>query len=215
MKKQKKEVVGFNFQIIPLQNARAMSAAGGGKFAALKEELLARIPELKENESFAFGLPGGKKLEDKEIQSVRMSVNTTLSQMGLPWKIGYNEERKIFYGDYLPSGVHAKVKRPYIKQSTEPTAGPANIRPMAVENFVQLAKKLHPEINLAIHRGPYALARYRSAVCQVGVNMLTIRPEDLAPLVGISASGVYFNAMKGKHTHYVDELKKALEENNQ
>lgn len=212
----KKETVGFNFQVIQMQEARSMLAAGWGLYSELKEELLARIPQLQEGQSFVFGMPNGKKLDKGEISSIRASVNKTFIQAGVPWKIGYSVKRNLFIGDYVPGNQIAnKAKSAYKKPQMIASPGIA-LPKDRIDQFVAFAKGLHPEIDLTQRKGgSRGTALFRSAICQVGVNFLGIKAKYLAPFVGISIEGVTYNAKHRNFNKYVRELENAVKENRQ
>jgi len=61
-----KSVVGFHFQEIPLEEAKAVALAGNGNYSELKEALLEKLPQLAPDRAFAFGLPNGKEMPDTQ-----------------------------------------------------------------------------------------------------------------------------------------------------
>lgn len=95
MKNKPQEVIGFDFQIIPLQQAQAMAMAGDGNYAELKAKLLEELPNLKPDESFAFGLPKGE-VDEKQRRTICTTLNSTLKKAKLPWRFTYSGVKRLF-----------------------------------------------------------------------------------------------------------------------
>ena len=91
-----KTVTGFNFQTIPLEEARSAVLAGSGKYSELKEILINKLPTLAPNEAFTFGLPNGAALSDLDRKGISMALASTLRKAGIDWKITYSESKKVF-----------------------------------------------------------------------------------------------------------------------
>lgn len=95
MKKEPKEIIGFHFQVIPLEEARAMAIAGTGNYADLKATLLNKIPTLQHDEAFAFGLPKGEVPEDQR-RGICMALNAALRKAAMPWRTTYSGVKQLF-----------------------------------------------------------------------------------------------------------------------
>ncbi len=90
------EVVGFQFQEIPLEEALNVVLAGNGFYSDVKQTLLAKLPTLAQDKAFAFGLPNGKDIDEKRRRELCSSVNKTFKIAKLDWKIAYSGTRKLF-----------------------------------------------------------------------------------------------------------------------
>lgn len=98
MKKEKqKEVVGFDFQIIPLAEAQPLVLAGDGNYAELKAKILETLPSLQEDQAFTFGLPSknGEVPEDQR-RGICMALNHTLTRAGYNHYVTYTSIKKLF-----------------------------------------------------------------------------------------------------------------------
>lgn len=91
-----KEIVGFHFQEIPLDEAVNAVIAGDGNYAVLKSKLLEALPLLPEGKAFAFGLPNGKEVDEDQRRGVCMTLNKTLRKVKLPWRVTYSGIKKLF-----------------------------------------------------------------------------------------------------------------------
>lgn len=91
-----KEVVGFHYQEIPLEEAVNAVIAGDGSYAAVKSELLEALPKLTEGKAFAFGLPDGKEVLEEQRRGLVLALNLTLKKAKLPWRVTYSGVRKLF-----------------------------------------------------------------------------------------------------------------------
>lgn len=114
-KKTEQEVVGFEVQVIDLQDAQTLAMAGGGMYSALITNLLETIASLRSDQSFCFGMPKGKSIDDKTIKDVKQNVNTSFSKGNIPWKIFYSKAKKLFVA--TPS-AKSQIKRTH-RTSTE------------------------------------------------------------------------------------------------
>lgn len=88
-------VVGFDFQIIPLQEAQNLVMAGDGNYAELKAKILETLPNLQPDQAFAFGLPKGEVPEDQR-RGIVMALNATLNKAKYSWKVTYSGTRHLF-----------------------------------------------------------------------------------------------------------------------
>lgn len=95
MKKEVQEVVGFHFQVIPLQEAKSLAISGNGNYSDLKAKILEQIPNLKEDESFAFGLPKGE-VSEAQRRAICMTITSTLKKAKLPWRLTYSGVKRLF-----------------------------------------------------------------------------------------------------------------------
>lgn len=100
-----KPIVGFNFAEIPLEEAENVVAAGEGKYSSLVVMLSQKLPEiemnnmnvpLKDRKGFAFGLPNGKEVDEKERRGLCHTINLRLNRQGIGWKITYSGNKKLF-----------------------------------------------------------------------------------------------------------------------
>lgn len=100
-----KEVVGFHFQEIPLDEAVNAVIAGDGSYSDIKAVLLEKIPQIdaanaslpqSEKKSFAFGLPNGKEVEEDQRRGMCMAVNMTLKKAKILWRVTYSGSKKLF-----------------------------------------------------------------------------------------------------------------------
>lgn len=102
---KQKETVGFVFQEIDLSEAQTIVAAGDGKYSDLVVMLSAKLPELEEKnrnlplseqKSFAFGLPGGKEIDEKDRRGLCHTLNLRMKSAGVHWKTHYSGNKKLF-----------------------------------------------------------------------------------------------------------------------
>lgn len=97
--------LGFVVQEILLNEAQTLVSAGDGKYSDLLIILSSALPEIEkknseagpeEKKGFAFGLPGGKELEEKERRALCHQINLRLKRTGIHWSIHYSGNRKLF-----------------------------------------------------------------------------------------------------------------------
>lgn len=102
--KEPKEV-GFSFQEIDLTRAQNIVASGDGKYSDLVVMLAQKLPELEnanndldisEKKGFAFGLPGGKEIDEKDRRNLCHTCNLRLKKMNIAWRISYSGNEKLF-----------------------------------------------------------------------------------------------------------------------
>lgn len=123
MKKPVADVVGFDFQVIPLEDAKRLVLSGDGNYSELRSKVLEEIPKLKPEEAFSFGLPNRQtELDEKVRRGICMTINSTLRKVGLDWKATYSSGKKLFlvvprhsliskkpkYPGYTPKSKHNK-----------------------------------------------------------------------------------------------------------
>jgi len=94
MKEKKK--VEFEFQEIPLAEARNSVLAGDGNYAGLKQSLLEKLPNLDASKTIAFGIPGKQETAEDIRRGICMSLNVTLKRAGLAWRVTYSGTQKLF-----------------------------------------------------------------------------------------------------------------------
>lgn len=100
-----KDTIGFDFSEIPLEEAQSVVAAGDGKYSNLIVMLSSKLPEielnnmnipLRDRKGFAFGLPGGKEIEEKERRGLCHTVNLRMNKAGILWRVTYSGNKKLF-----------------------------------------------------------------------------------------------------------------------
>jgi hypothetical protein len=91
-----KEIVGFHFQEIPLEEARRIVVIGEGAYSEIKSHLLDKLPSLAPDVAFCFGMPGNKETPEDQRRGICQNVNMTLKHAGLNWKVTYSSARKLF-----------------------------------------------------------------------------------------------------------------------
>lgn len=91
-----REVLGFEFQEIPLEEAMNVVIAGDGSYADIKQTLLEKLPALPKDKAFAFGLPGGKEVPEDQRRGLCMTINKTLRKAKIGWRITYSGMKKLF-----------------------------------------------------------------------------------------------------------------------
>ena len=97
MKKSAQQILEFDFQVIPMQDAVALSAAGGGKYGAIATKLLEQMPKMLANgETFAFGLPGKGELPVHERRSLCVALSLSMKRANLNLRVTYSSTKKIF-----------------------------------------------------------------------------------------------------------------------
>lgn len=88
--------IKFEFQEIALEDAQNLSKAGRGRYAALRLQLLERLPKLAPDKAFAFGVGNGVRLDDKELQNLVRGLSVTLTKAGTGWRVIYSSAKKLF-----------------------------------------------------------------------------------------------------------------------
>lgn len=100
-----KDTIGFDFTEIPLEEAQSVVTAGDGKYSDLVIMLSKKLPELemnnmnippKDRKGFAFGLPSGKELDEKERRGLCHTVNLRMNRQGVGWRVTYSGNKKLF-----------------------------------------------------------------------------------------------------------------------
>ncbi len=116
-----KEIVGFTFAEVPLEEAINAVIAGGGNYSELKSHLLNAIPKLTPDKAFAFGLPNGKEVPEDQRRGICVAVNSSLKKAKILWKVTYSGTRKLFI--CIPKKtaidkplVHANKKDPMLME---------------------------------------------------------------------------------------------------
>lgn len=106
MRPKPKEVVGFHFQEINLEEAQNLVIAGDGNYADIKAMLLEKLPALAGDKALAFGLPNGKEVPEDQRRGITMALNMALRKGGINWRVTYSGTRKVFL--CIPSQRKAK-----------------------------------------------------------------------------------------------------------
>lgn len=198
----KKETVGFQFQTISLDDARSMALVGGGAYADLKEEALARIKTQQPNESFAFGLPKGAKIDPKENKNIKISLNMTLQKAGLPWRVIYLESKKLFA--CIPAAAPGMRKLPTKKhQESQPVEGGSD----RLAHLLKVAADVFKPADFSSATPGSRAAR--AAICVVGVKDLGISKHEISKAIGLSSGGVMYNVKINRGSIQLDMLRKA------
>lgn len=91
-----REITGFYFQEIPLEEAMNVVLAGDGAYSEVKQTLLEKLPALPKDKAFAFGLENGKEVPEDQRRGLCMAINMTLKKARFDWRITYSESRKLF-----------------------------------------------------------------------------------------------------------------------
>jgi hypothetical protein len=107
--KQKETITGFDFQVIPINEARRMALAGSGNYSDLKEMLLEKLETLNADQAFVFGLRGGKDVPMDHRRPICMVLNGCLRKAKIDWRITYNGPKKLFIA--VPPKVPQKTVR--------------------------------------------------------------------------------------------------------
>lgn len=117
MKKIEKSEIEFEFQEVGLQEAEHLVAAGDGKYSSLVILLGEQLKAIeKQNEglsesekkSFAFGLPKGQDMEERNRRALCMAVTKRLNKTGLHWRVAYSGNKKLFV--CVPKASYLKNK---------------------------------------------------------------------------------------------------------
>lgn len=102
--KEPKEL-GFSFVDIGLVEAQNVIAAGDGKYSDLLIMLTETLPAIEqrnadlpssERKGFAFGLPNGNEVDEKDRRGICHVVNLRLNRAGIAWRISYSGTKKLF-----------------------------------------------------------------------------------------------------------------------
>lgn len=205
MKTNPKEVIGFSFQVIPMEEAKSMAIAGNGNYAELKAKILEQIPQLKENESFAFGLPKGEVAEDQR-RGIIMAVNSAIKKAKLQYRFTYSSAKRLFV--CVPPSTPRNYKEDRIPRAqTNGTFSPS------VEKLARVCLKLWGiEEEMFRSRKNWALYPMRKAMQYVGVKNLGLKPDDVGAYFGNKKDAVYFNLthLKEKDHARIRELNAAI-----
>lgn len=145
--------LGFTFQEVSLEEASAVWAAGGGKYAELIFSVMGKLRELDkrndglplaERKTFVFGLPGGKALADTERKRLSNSLGLALRRHERPWVIRYSGAKKVFV--CLPSNSNEgkppkKIRAP---SSAEPSTKTVKRGSQKAQIIAMLNQKIRP-----------------------------------------------------------------------
>jgi len=193
--KQGKEIVGFDFQVIPLNDAVNMVMAGDGNYSELKAKLLDTLPTLEAEQAFTFGLPNGKEVPEDQRRGICTALNICMRKAGHAWRATYSSSKRLFV--VVPKGKIAIVRGSY-KKRTPPT-DPGNGKmedgraEREIESMVIEASRIFKVTPEQIQKGMGRGKAVRKAICAVAYAR-NVAPRIIAPHVGISEGGVKFNA---------------------
>lgn len=206
--KELKTSNGFVFQAIPLEEAVTIVRAGSGIYAEIKEVLLKTLPQLEEDtdnpQAFAFGLPNGKDLADKDRKGIGMALANTLKKAGLHWKIVYSDRRRQFICAPMESRPRSYAKNGN-KPSVKPRGGMEEIIDKAAEVF-GMPREILIKKNV---QKPYVT--YRKAIISVATDK-GIPPKLIGDALSVTNDAVYFSMKKGSTNpaKEINLLKEAL-----
>lgn len=239
MTKKEKEIVGFVFQEIPLGEARNAVIAGGGDYAELKAKLLETLPALATDKAFAFGLPNGREIDEGKRRGICLALNAALKRAKIRWYVTYSGMKKVFLcvprepkfekvqSSIVNSGDDDKIlklrksgMKPNEIAKELPDVPLKHIKYVAYQLFTKNKKTHDPRtqafIDIARHTfktSDFTSVALRTAISRVGIKTLGLTGFSLAPYLGISKSGVLFNANKKTKTGLaeIEKLTKAVQ----
>lgn len=208
------KIIGFQFQEIPLHEAISLSLAGSGNYSDIKAMVIKTLPLLSPDKAFAFGIPGKNgsgniQISEDQRRGICAAVNHTLKKAHLSWKITYSNNKNLFVcvpSQIAQKQVVIKERSPYKKHTYQDLGKGRELIQLATKvfNFSDWESKARNGVP------------FRVAVCVVAVNDLQIRTAEIAPLLGLTYSGVYFNAKAKKiipkNEKYIQQLRNALKE---
>lgn len=178
------DVIQFSYQEVPLEEAVNAVMAGDGNYSGIKATLLEALPNLPEGKAFAFGLPNGKEVAEKERRGICMALNSTLRKASLPWCVKYSGIKKLFI--CVPPKNRIKTFRPK-------TEIPETSKQM--EALMLQTSKLFDIKPKDFKKGSKTIKGrcIRKAICIVATEM-NIPMEIIASALGLTKNGVRFNA---------------------
>lgn len=203
-------VVGFNFQVIPLQSAVNLVLAGDGNYSELKATLLEKLPSLKDNEAFTFGLPDKTEVDEDTRRGICLALNHTMKRAGYNWRVTYASSSHLFV--VVPSTKGVSLRRSYgvrsVPNETKGRRKKLKDYESAIINLMETAKVIF-KVNPTDRKGPGKKAR--KAVCVIGVKDMNIPARFLAKALKLTTGGVKYNA---NHQEYgkeqIAELRRAI-----
>ncbi len=205
MKREKKQIVGFDFQIIPLSEAKAMALAGDGNYSDLKAKLLDVLPTLEADQSFAFGLSKGEVPEDQR-RGICQALSLTLKRAGHNWRVSYNSGKRLFILIPFESKTYVKQKH----SSKLPNAHTNGKFEQLIEHALKLWK-IQP-VQLTGRYLPYPIRSMRKAIQYLAVRKMHLNAKNVSKFFGTTKDAVYFNVnrMNDQDKVHLGQLKKSF-----
>ncbi len=203
MKHPNKEITGFDFQIIPLAEARPMVLAGAGNYADLKAKILDILPTLEPDQAFTFGLPSkDDEIPEYQRRGICIAINSTLRKAGFSYAVTYTNTKRLFV--LIPKESKAKKKNDKIEI---PNAPPTPIKTPA--DLVEFAREFFKTQTFS--------KTQRKAVMTVGYTHLGMRLKDMQPVFKLTKGGIRFVVVETKidATKEIEKLLYALENRGQ
>lgn len=198
---KKKDVTGFVFQEVPLQEALNLTYAGKGHYSEVAVHLLEVLPRLTEN-AYAFGLPNGKEIDDSIRKNICMTVSKVLSRAGLSWKIVYSESRKLF------------VCIPWVPKSNSKTHNGIHASESKLEEIEAVACNLFNVDKAALHRKRvlHGFANVRYIIIRIALMKYGIAAETIASYFGLAIQSIWGSRKHAKtFPEHIEKLEAALE----
>lgn len=192
--KKSKEIVGFDFQVIPLKDAINMVVAGDGNYGELKAKLLDTLPTLESEQAFSFGLPNGKEVPEDQRRGICTALNVCMRKAGHAWRTTYSSSKRLFV--VVPKGNltgHALYKKRI--PPTDPGNGKMDDAQAQreMESMILEASRIFKVTTEQIQKGLGRGKAVRKAICRVAYER-NISPRIIAAHVGLTDAGVKFNA---------------------
>jgi hypothetical protein len=191
------EYIEFDFQVMPLNEAVRLTAAGGGKYEAVAVRLIEQIPSLLKSDppaTLAFGLPGGKELGESERRGVSTSLSASLRKAGLLFRVTYSSSRKVFLAVPRKNFVFPKPEKP--SQHEAPIKGKPRKKFLVNGESAEVLKWLLPltvktfgPSSANLKKAPGLI---RKAFAKVAHDNLRIPFIEIAPVLGLGKGGVKY-----------------------
>lgn len=196
--KNEKDVVGFHFQEIPLEEAVNAVIAGDGNYAVVKAKLLEALPHLTEGRAFAFGLPNGKEVEEDSRRGICLALNSTLKKARLPWRVTYSGVKKLFVC------VPSSTPKTYSKVEKEvPSVGKFTIK--QIENVACEVFHISPDL-LQGKTVDSQASKIRKAIIFLAARRYGTKLTQAAEYYGLSITSVY--GINGDANRIPDQIKR-------
>lgn len=189
---------GFVFQAIPLDEAKRIANAGSGIYSEIKEVVLRHFEEQNGNgtgEAFAFGLPNGKEVPEKDRKNICMSVTHSLHKAGLSWKVIYSGSRKLFV---CVPGKENRQQKPQRQHSPRPLQNGDSSKEM--EALIEKAMEVFqiPRETL-MHKRKGFINKELLAVINVARDVLKMPAGPIAQSLGFAHMSGAFRGFKNSH----------------
>jgi len=205
------KTVGFHFQVIPLQSAINLVLAGDGNYSDIKAALLEKLPALKDDEAFTFGLPDKKEIDEDTRRGICLALNSTMKRAGYNWRVAYSSSNHLFV--VVPTGTKGvPLRRAYgsrsVPNETKGRRKKASDYEATITNLMETAKSIF-KVSPTDRKGPGKKAR--KAVCVVGMKDMSIPARFLAQALKLTPGGVKYNATHlGYGADEVARLRRAI-----